>query len=349
MITELNERSRIIFRHIVDAYLETGQPVGSRTISRSSVLGLSPASIRNYMSDLESIGLLYAPHTSAGRLPTPTGLRLYIDGLMQMGGLSAEERRQIEISCTAQNRPMKETLEQAGTLLSGLSSCASLVIAPKTRNAIKQIQLVPLDLRKILVVLVMENDLVENRVMDMDADIPPAALIAATNYLNHKLAGKTIEDTQSDIRAEIAANQTKLDALTNTLVERGIALPPSSSQGHIIVRGQSKLLHDVRAVEELERARILLGYLEEQQNMLALLDNIGDAHGVQIFIGTENKIFDQSGWSMIISPYRNAQEKIVGAIGVIGPTRLNYDRIIPMVDYTSRVIGKMLDEPHRNT
>lgn len=344
MISELNERSRQIFRHIVDAYLETGQPVGSRTISRSSLLGLSPASIRNYMADLEEIGLLYAPHTSAGRLPTESGLRLYIDGLMQMGGLSAEERSQIEISCTAKNRQFKDTLEQAGTLLSGLSSCASLVIAPKTERTIKQIQFVPLSTRKILIVLVMDNDLVENRIMDMNEDIPPTALIAATNYLNSKLKGKTIENTQSDIRREIQENRTKLDSLTNNLVEKGIAVAPTTHQGHIIVRGQSKLLDDVRAIEELERARILLGYLEEQKNMLSLLDNIGDAHGVQIFIGTENKIFDQSGWSMIISPYRNASEKIVGAIGVIGPTRLNYDRIIPMVDYTSRIIGKMLDD-----
>lgn len=344
MISELNERSRQIFRTIVDAYLETGQPVGSRTISQCSLLGLSPASIRNYMAELESIGLLYAPHTSAGRLPTETGLRLYIDGLMQMGGLSTDERRQIEISCAAKDRPIKDTLEQAGSLLSGLSSCASLVIAPKTQKAVKQIQFVPLSPRRVLVVLVMDNDLVENRVLDMDEDIPPTSLIAASNYLNAKLKGKTIEDTQSDIRDEISKNQTRLDQLTNMLVARGIALPPVTSQGHIIIRGQSKLLDDVRAVEELERARILLGYLEEQQNMLSLLDNIGDADGVQIFIGTENKIFDQSGWSMIIAPYKNTQEKIVGAIGVIGPTRLNYDRIIPMVDYTSRIIGKMLND-----
>lgn len=343
MINELNERSRQIFRFIVDSYLETGQPVGSRTIAQSTVLALSPASIRNYMADLESYGLLYSPHTSAGRLPTDTGLRLYIDGLMQMGGLSQQERKQIEISCAAKDRPVSDVLEQAGTLLSGLSSCASLVIAPKTEKNIKQIQLVQLAPRKILVVLVMENDMVENRVMDIPDDVPQSALIAASNYLNAKIAGKTIGQAQENIKTEIRENKTKLDALTSNLVARGIALPPSTSQGHIIIRGQSRLLEDVRAIEELERARTLLGYLEEQNNMLSLLDNIGHADGVQIFIGTENKIFDQSGWSMIISPYKNAQEKIVGAIGVIGPTRLNYDRIIPMVDYTSRIIGKMLE------
>lgn len=344
MIQELNERSRHIFRFIVDCYLETGQPVGSGTIARGSGLDLSPASIRNTMADLESCGLLYAPHTSAGRLPTETGLRLYIEGLMQMGGLSAEERRTIESTCTAKGRPINEVLEKTTSLLSGLSACASLVIAPKTNKSIRQIQFVQLGLRKILIVLVLENGLVENRVMDMPEDVPAHALIMASNYLNSKLSGKTIETVQGEIAADIKENRTKLDTITQSLVAHGIALPAQSTEGYIIVRGQSRLLEDVKALEELERARILLGYLEEQKNMLSILDNIGNADGVQIFIGTENKIFDQSGWSMVISPYRNASEKIVGAIGVIGPTRLNYDRVIPMVDYTSRIIGRMLGD-----
>lgn len=342
MIHSLNERSREIFRFIVDSYLETGEPVGSRTISQSCGISLSPASIRNYMSDLEKCGLLYAPHTSAGRLPTETGLRLYIDGLMQMGGLSAEERKTIESSCRAQGTPIGEVLERTSALLSGLSACASLVIAPKASTSVRQIQFVPLDLRKILIVLVMENGLVENRVMDMPDDVPAHTLIAATNYINSKLGGKTIENLQAAITQDIQDNKTKLDGLTNDLIQRGLALPNTKSDGHIIIRGQSRLLEDVKAIEQLERARMLLGYLEEQKNMLKILENVENADGVQIFIGAENKIFDQSGWSMIISPYKNSSEKIVGAIGVIGPTRLNYDRIIPMVDYTSRIIGRML-------
>lgn len=344
MIHSLNERTREIFRFIVDSYLETGQPVGSRTIAQNCRLALSPASIRNYMADLEDFGLLYAPHTSAGRMPTETGLRLYIDGLMQLGGLSAEERKTIESHCSARGRPITEMLEQTSTLLSGLSACASLVIAPKISAKIRQIQLVQLNLRKILIILVMENGMVENRVMDTPEDVPAHSLIAATNYLNAKICGKTLEGTQSEIAAEIKSKTTKLDEITNNLIALGIAVPQSGNDGYMIVRGQSQLLNDVKAIEELERARQLLGYLEEQKNMLKILENVGDADGVQIFIGTENKIFDQSGWSMIISPYKNGQEKIVGAIGVIGPTRLNYDRIIPMVDYTSRIMSKMLDD-----
>ena len=349
MITELNERSREIFRFIVDSYLETGQPVGSRTISKSDLLGLSPASIRNTMADLEESGLLCAPHTSAGRLPTEAGLRLYIDGFMEIGGLSKDERTKIESECHAAGRSFNEVLERSTTLLSGLSSCASLVIAPKLDESVKQMQFVKLAPDKILIVLVMQNGLVENRVMDIpkniQSDIPESALLKASNYLNTKLSGQTLAQAQKEIMKEISQNRSQLDDITKNLVKKGLALPSSNNQdGHIIVRGQSKLLEDVTAITELEKARALLGYLEEQENMLKLLDSVGDADGVQIFIGAENKIFDQSGWSVIISPYKNGKEQIIGAIGVIGPTCLNYDRIIPMVDYTSRVVAKLVDE-----
>ncbi len=345
MITELNDRSRTIFRYIVDSYLAGAGPVGSRTISQQSGINLSPASIRNTMADLEDAGLLFAPHTSAGRIPTEIGLRLYVDGLMQIGALSKEEQTSIEATCSAAGRPVNEMLERTSSVLSGLSSCASLVIAPKTDEGIKQIQFVQLQPRKILAVLVLQNGLVENRVMDMDQDVPATSLIAAANYLNAKLKGKTIAEAETGIVQEIKNHETQLDIITQRLVEKGLAIPTDDRlEGRIIIRGQSRLLEDVRAIEDLERARALLGYLEEQQNMLGLLGSIDDAAGVQIFIGTENKIFDQSGWSLVISPYKNTEEKIIGAIGVIGPTRLNYDRIIPMVDFTSRVVSKLVDE-----
>ncbi len=345
MITELNERSRKIFRFIVDAYLETGQPVGSRTISQSSELSLSPASIRNYMSDLEAAGLLHAPHISAGRLPTEIGLRLYIDGLMEVGRLSTNERKKIEESCAATGRPMNEIMDKTTTLLSGLSSCASLVIAPTMDQNIKQVQFVPLSPGKVLCILVMENSMIENRVMDVPLTLPPHSLIAASNYLNAKLSGKRISEARTNIETEIRNNQTQLDTLTQKLVQDGLALPNTNEpQGHIIIRGQSHLLEDMSTIEDLERARTLLSYLEEQNNMLNLLNSVGDAQGVQIFLGTENKIFDQSGWSIILSPYKNSEEQIVGAIGVIGPTRLDYDRIIPMVDYTAQVMQKLIDK-----
>ncbi|MEM7679954.1 MAG: heat-inducible transcriptional repressor HrcA, partial [Pseudomonadota bacterium] len=343
-ITELNDRSREIFRTIVDSYLSTGTPVGSRTISRSPGIALSPASIRNVMADLEEAGLLFAPHTSAGRLPTEQGLRLYIDGLMQIGNLSVDERQEIEAACAASDRPLDDVLRSTSTLLSGLSSCASLVIAPKSKSPIKQIQFTQLSPRRILTILLLANGLVENRILDLDEDIPASALTAAANYLNAKLQGRSVAETETLIEQEIKENKTQLDAITQRLVKKGIAMPASStSEGRIIIRGQSRLLEDVKALEDLERARTLLGYLEEQKNMLDLLGSVDSAQGVQIFIGAENQIFDQSGWSLIISPYQNNDEQIVGAIGVIGPTRLNYDRIIPMVDYTSRVVSKIVN------
>ncbi|MGB4058404.1 MAG: heat-inducible transcriptional repressor HrcA [Alphaproteobacteria bacterium] len=344
MIVEMNDRSRAIFRFIVDTYLATGEPVGSRTISKFAGIHLSPASIRNTMADLEHSGLLYSPHTSAGRLPTDQGIRLYIDGLMQVGNLSQSDRTRIETACIAQNRPVTEVLEQATSLLSGLSSCASLVLAPKMTGAVKQVQFVQLSPGKILAVLVFQSGLVENRIMEMNQDIPAPALIAASNYLNAKLAGKTIAEAEKSILAEIGDNRAQLDQITRTLVEQGLALQAQNSRDtHIIIRGQSRLLEDVKAIQDLERARLLLGYLEQQQKMLDLLGSVNAAEGVQIFIGAENKIFDQSGWSLIIAPYKNTQEQIIGAIGVIGPTRLDYDRIIPMVDYTSQIVAKLVD------
>ncbi|MAE50632.1 MAG: heat-inducible transcriptional repressor HrcA [Micavibrio sp.] len=346
MITELNERSREIFRYIVSSYLDTGSPVGSRTISKSIDLNLSPASIRNTMADLEEMGLLAAPHISAGRLPTERGLRLYIDGLMEIGALTKQERLRIEAECNIKGLSINEVIANASGMLSNLSACASLVIAPKIEKPVKQIQFVNLEPGKALIIMVMQNGMVENRIMDIPRDLPETALIQASNFLNSKLNGQTLQEIQGTIALDIKDNKTQLDKITANLVAKGIAVPLGKEQNdsRIIIRGQSHLLEDVKAIEDLERARTLLGYLEEQKNMLKLVDNVSHAQGVQIYLGAENEIFDQSGWSMILSPYRNADEKIVGAIGVIGPTRLDYDRIIPMVDYTSQVIARLVDD-----
>ncbi len=344
MITELNERSRTVFRYIVDSYLNIGAPVGSRTISKKSGLSLSPASIRNIMSDLEYAGLLYSPHTSAGRIPTDQGLRLYIDGLMQISHLSKEEQNKIEATVRSSGKNIEDILEQTSNRLSGLSACASLVMAPKNDSPIEQIQFVKLQPYKILSVLVLQNGMVENRVIETEDDIPPHALTAAANYLNAKLDGKSLSQSKQNIQDDIKNNQTQLDIITQRLVEKGLALPATKGASRIIIRGQSNLLDDVKAIEDLERARALLTYLDEQKNMIDLLGDLDDAQGVQIFIGAENGYFDQSGWSMILSPYKSTDNNIVGAIGVIGPTRLNYDRIIPLVDYTSQMISKIIDD-----
>lgn len=343
MITELNERSEAVLRYIVDNYLQTGAPVGSKIIADCLPDSISSATIRNVMSDLEKSGLLYAPHTSAGRLPTQQGLRFYVDGLMEVGDLSNEEQRRIEQQCQSAGYSPGNIMEQATTMLSGLSGAAGMVVAPKTEKPIKQIQFVKLNQRKLLVILVMENGLVENRLMETQEDLPDSALIEASNYLNAQLIGKTLAQTHEVILEDIASHQTQLDELTEDLVKRGIAIGNDNSrEGHLIIRGQSHLLDDVKAIEDLEQARRLMASLEEQETISHLLQSAQNAEGVQIYIGTENQMFDHSGWSMVISPYKNQQRSIIGAIGVIGPTRLNYRKIIPLLDYTSKVMEKIM-------
>lgn len=343
MINELNQRSRDIFRAIVEAYVETGEPIGSRTISRRLGISLSPATIRNVMADLEEQGLLYAPHTSAGRLPTEVGLRLFVNGLLELGDLSETERENIVLKCKAAGRSLPEVLAEASSMLSGLSSCAGLVLAPKTDRPLRHIEFVQLGPGRALVVMVTEDGLVENRVVEVPVGMPLSTLQQASNYLNAKLVGRTLDEARAEILKEIEEQRTQLDVLSSKVVEAGLATWAGiGSTGHLIVRGQAKLLEDVTALSDLERIRSLFEALETHEAMVRLLDATGKADGVQIFIGAENTLFNYSGCSLIIAPYQNSREQIVGAIGVIGPTRINYARIIPMVDYTAKVLGRLL-------
>jgi heat-inducible transcriptional repressor len=344
LVSVLNQRSREIFRHIVDAYVETGEPVGSRTLSRRLSQSLSPATIRNVMADLEEAGLLTAPHTSAGRLPTEAGLRLFVDGLLEIGGLSEDERRSIESQCAASGKSFQHVLDQATQTLSGLSRSAAIVVAPKTERPLKHVEFVHLGPGRALVVMVTEDGLVENRVIDVPVGLPPSTLITASNFLNAKLVGKTLEEAKQIVATEIEASRAQLDELSKRLIETGLAswAGDTKSGGALIVRGQSKLLEDVTAVTDLERLRTLFEVLETKESLVRLLDATRQGEGVQIFIGTENPLFGISGWSMVVAPYGHGHEQVVGAIGVIGPARLNYARIIPMVDYTAKVIGRLL-------
>ncbi len=343
MITELNERSREIFRMVVDAYVETGEPVGSRTLSRRGHLELSPATIRNVMADLEEAGLLFARHTSAGRLPTDAGLRLFVNGLLELGGLSEEERSSIEGRCTTAGKSLAQALEEATAALSGLSRCAGLVVAPKTERPLKHIEFVSLGPGRALVVMVTEDGLVENRLIEVPLGTPPSSLVAAGNYLNARLIGHTVEEAQTAIATDIASKRAQLDELTAKLVEAGLASWAGGvERSALIVRGQANLLEDVTALADLERLRALFDMLEGKESMARLLDATREGEGVQIFIGADNPLFGVAGCSMIVSPYSNSREQVVGAIGVIGPTRINYARIIPLVDYTAKVIGKLL-------
>jgi len=342
-INELNERSREIFRLIVDGYVATGEPVGSRTLSRMLGQNLSPATIRNVMADLEEAGLLYAPHTSAGRLPTEAGLRLFVHGLLEIGGLAEDERRNIESLCVARGKSLAQALEEATTALSGLSHCAGLVVVPKQDRPLKHLEFVNLGSGRALVVLVTEDGMVENRVVEVPVGLPPSALTSASNYLNARLVGRTIEEARAEIDREIQSSKAQLDQLTSRLVATGLASWAGGGDGNaLIVRGQAKLLGDVTALADLERLRALFEMLETKETMLRLLDASKQGEGVQIFIGAESHLFGVAGCSMIIAPYQNSREQVVGAIGVIGPTRINYARIIPMVDYTAKVIGRLI-------
>ncbi len=342
-LDDLNTRSRDIFRQVVETYLETGEPVGSRTLSRIVGLGLSPASIRNVMADLEDAGLLAAPHTSAGRIPTHFGLRLFVDGLLEIGDLSTEERRNLDAQCRAAGRRTEDMLSEATAALSGLSHCAGMVLVPKSNAPLQHIEFVSIGIGRGLVVLVAEDGTVENRVIDLPIGLPPSALTQATNYLSARIIGRTFEDARALIERELAERQTELDQLASGVVAAGLATwSGDDGNSGLIIRGLGNLLDDVAARDDLERIRRLFDDLETKKDLVKLLDLARAAEGVRIFIGAENNLFSLSGSSVIVSPYTDEQQKIIGVIGVIGPTRLNYARIIPMVDYTAKMIGRLL-------
>jgi len=341
---ELDQRSRMIFRQIVETYLETGEPVGSRTLSRAEGMTLSPASIRNTMADLAQIGLLTAPHASAGRLPTHAGLRMFVDGLLQVGELTADERRDIEARLKGAGQSIEGVLEHVGEMVSGLAGGAGLVTTPSRDAALKHIEFVSLGNGQTMTVLVFEDGNVENRIMPTPDGLTPSALVEAGNYLSARLRGRTLAEARRHIEAQLAASQAELDAAAARLVSEGVAeWSGGADKPTLIVRGRARLLESIEAAEDLARIRLLFDDLERKEEVIALLDKAREAEGVRIFIGAENPLFSLSGSSLVVAPYMNRERKIVGALGVVGPTRLNYARVIPMVDYTARLVGRMLD------
>ncbi len=339
----LDPRSAAVLREIVEQYVATGEPVGSRTLSRRLPMALSPATIRNVMSDLTDAGLLFAPHTSAGRLPTDRGLRLFVDGLLQTGSLPEEEREAIGRALEARGRSLEDTLAEASTMLAGLAGAAGLVLAPKSDGAVRHIEFVPLGPGRALVILVAADGQVENRVIEIPPGLPPSALTQAANYLNARLSGRSLAELRRVVGADMAEDRTQLDALTTKVVEAGLATWTGEGRGGaLIVRGQARLLSEVTGIESLAAIQMLFERLERQETMLRLLELAEASDGVRIFIGAESGLFGGTGVSMVVAPARNGADRIVGAIGVIGPTRINYGRIIPVVDYTARVIGRLL-------
>lgn len=339
----LNGRSIEIFRRIVEAYVETGEPVGSRTLSKISGLSLSPATIRNVMADLEEIGFLYAPHTSAGRLPTEAGLRFFVDGLLEMGTLTLDEKKNIESLCSSMGKSLPEMLEEATLALSGLSQCAGLVFAPKTEASFKHIEFLSVGPGRVLVILVTDEGNVENRILEVPQGLPSSILTQASNYLNHRLQGYTLSEAKNIILKELKEDKENLDELTQKIVTLGLASwADTPTGGTLIVRGQANLLQEASLPEDFSRLRGLFSILETKETLLDLLEAAIEADGVQIYIGAENPHYNLTDYSVILSPYTNGRGNVVGAVGVIGPTRLNYSRIIPMVDYTAKVITRLI-------
>ena len=343
----LDQRSREIFRNIVESYLANGEPVGSRTISRTSAANLSPASIRNVMMDLEDSGLIYAPHTSAGRLPTQLGLRFFVDALLEINAINEQERSRIdaEVQVSNRQRRVEEVLGEASTMLSGLSQCASLVMSPKFNAKLKHIEFVSLAPGRALVIIVSEDGSVENRLVEVPSGLPDSTFVRASNYLSSIASGRSIDDVQKLVAGQVESLRRELDELTAKLVESGLAVWSGGdelSAKNLIVRGQANLIDQQGAAIDLERIRRLFEDIENKKELVEVLGLAEKAEGVRIFIGSENRLFSMSGSSMIVAPFKNQQEKIVGVLGVIGPTRLNYARIIPLVDYTAKLVGHLL-------
>lgn len=344
----LDERSGEIFRRIVESYLESGEPLGSRSLSKVLPISLSPASVRNVMSDLEDLGLIYSPHISAGRLPTQMGLRFFVDAFMQVGGLSEEDRASIDRQVRGSNRdqPVENLLTDASRMLSGMSRGAGLVITTKNDPVLKHVEFIRLEPTKALAVLVGEHDQIENRIIELPAGVSSSQLTEAANFLNAHLAGQTIPELRNQLQKLKEDTRRELDILSQDLVERGLAIwsgggLDDEKPTRLIVRGRSNLLEGLAGAEDMDRLRMLFDDLEKKDSLIEILSLAETGPGVRIFIGSENKLFSLSGSSLIVAPYRDSDDKIVGAVGVIGPTRLNYSRIVPMVDYTAQLMSRL--------
>jgi len=344
-LAELDERARQIFERLVDMYLATGEPVGSRTLSRRIPINLSPASVRNVMADLEELGLLYSPHTSAGRMPTEQGLRFFVDAVMEHAVLDPEDKAAIDsrLSEVETGAPAEAMLERVSAVLSGLTHAAGLVVTPSHNPRIRQIEFVRLEPEKALVILVGEDGTVENRVIRVPADLPTATLQRAAHFLNDRLSGLSMREMGARIRRELDVLKREIDALAADVVAAGLATWAGSGEDkRLIVRGRGNLIADSELLSDLDRLQRLFTDLEEKRDLLQLLSLVEEGEGVRIFIGRENPLFSLSGSSLIVAPYGDAEHEVVGVLGVIGPTRLPYARIIPVVDYAARVVSRLL-------
>ncbi|MFN3605884.1 MAG: heat-inducible transcriptional repressor HrcA [Cypionkella sp.] len=346
-LADMSDRTREVFRRVVEGYLDTGDPVGSRTLTRSMSERLSAATIRNVMQDLEYLGLLNSPHISAGRIPTERGLRIFVDGLLDVGDVGAEDRQKMESAVTTGARDVSTMLDHISTTLSGLTRGASIVLAPKQESVLRQIEFVSLSAERALAVLVFADGHVENRVFAPPAGISPSSMREAANFLNALVEGRTLSELRHAVERQMTLHRQEIDGLARGLVESGLALWENSGEAseRLIVRGRANLIDDhVDTARDIDRIRELFDDLERKRDIADFLSLTEEGEGVRIFIGSENKLFSLSGSTLVVSPYVNADRKIIGAVGVIGPTRLNYGRIVPIVDYTAQLMGRLLSD-----
>jgi heat-inducible transcriptional repressor len=346
ILEELNDRSREVFRRVVEGYLASGEPVGSRTLTRTLSEKVSAATVRNVMQDLEFLGLLGSPHVSAGRIPTQMGLRMFVDGFLEVGDLQNDDRQKLDQTLSSNSNDVGGLLDRVSTALSGVTQGASIVLTPKHEAPIRHLEFVNLGPDRALVVLVFADGQVENRLFTPPPGQTPSSMREAANFLNALVEGKTLTELQTQIRKEITNRRQEIDGLAHQLVESGLAVWDNEGEQNerLIVRGRANLLNADGNEEDLERIRVLFDDLERKRDIAEFLQLTEQGEGVRIFIGSENKLFSLSGSSLVVSPYMNADRKIIGAVGVIGPTRLNYGRIVPIVDYTAQLVGRMLSD-----
>ncbi len=344
LYAEINDRSKLIFKKLVESYLKTGSPAGSETIMKMGGVNLSSASIRSILSDLQKEGLLYAPHRSAGRMPTEKGMRFFVDGLLEFGRITKSDKENIKQQCTSKGKSYEEVLNLASKAISGLSNYAGIVIAPKFQKNLKHLEFIRLNQAQLMLILAYENGEVENRIIEDNGKYNASLLVQASNYLTSKFTNKNISQIKKYLQKDIKHSENKLDSISSRLIQQGIIqTTPNIKNPYIFLHGQSNLLKDEIVSKDLDQIRNLFDEIEKKSSFVDILDNAGKAKGVQIFIGSKNFLFKHSGLSMVMAPYKNNDQEIIGAIGVVGPTRLNYSKIVPLVDYTSKIIGKVID------
>jgi len=344
MINKLNERNRQILKLIIDSYVSTGEPTGSKLISQRDDVNLSSATIRNVMSQLEDLGLLYSPHRSSGRIPTDVGMTVFVESLMEINDIESSDRYKIENEIQKlKGNSLDNILESTSGILSGISSCAGVVFATKEESSIKQVEFISISEKKALAVIVLNSGSVENRMVDIPLGVTASALQEASNYINSRIINKTLKESILQISKELEEDKVQLDELTSKVVKSGIAsFSPNKDGGHLFIKGQANLLEDITALEDIEKIRNLFLDLDTKETMINLLESTTLAEGLKIFIGAENRLFNHSGCSMIMSSYKNEDSKVIGAIGVIGPSRINYRRIIPVINYTSQIVSNII-------